>query len=301
MLEDLNSFTALIQFMGAFNLANVYCKYHDIFSKNFFNIEEEFNRKFKDIGNQIITDRESVNNMKIIETTEFGTNEDCINELKKDYKALNKRHKEEIKSFDSIYERHKPCFMQSMFLIIGIYSVLILFVIALLNVYEGNSNIKLALATFNMVTCIYSLYLFICEAFLFFNIFQIRLFRPTLISSLFIYPVLLVIFGLLLKLFFETDVTNCNFLCFISWAPVYLPFSSFLLCIVFVLLYITHKLKPCVEEISNRMVSDYNALHKRKKNIDDFYGTFKKNIKFTSEKDDVENLESKKSSRPQRK
>jgi hypothetical protein len=291
MLEDLNSFTALIQFMGAFNFANVYCKFHDSLSKHFFDTEETFNKQFEKSKSQITTDKESVSKMKIVKTTEGDSNEDCINDLKKDYEKLDNQHEVELNSLKSICEQHKPNFMQPMFLIIGIYSILILLITALLNVYKDNPYINLVLITFNAVTLFYVFYFPICDILKFYNIpkNQYLIIRPTLLSSFVYYIVFVFIVYICFyfnNLHFENRIVNDSFIGFISWSPVYLPFSGFLLCILLVIFY-TVKVKQSVKKKSKSIVDEYKSLHERKLTLDNSYGTFKTKMQFTPEKGDV--------------
>jgi hypothetical protein len=278
MIEELHHFTALIQFMGAFNFANVYCKFHDTLSKHFFNTEEVFNKQFEKHKSQIITNKESINNMKTVETTDGRSNEDSIRDLREAYDKLQTRHIEEMESLNSVCERHKPHYMQPLFLVIGVYSISVLLITALLGVYNDSFYIESVLTAFNSVTFFYAFYFPLCDVLLFYKVFNCPFFRPTLLSSFSNYIIfILIVYGFLIidNLYLENSIINSSFLGFISWGPVYLPFSSFLLCIMLVIYY-TVKVRYCVRKMSNIIVTEYEKLHQEKLSIDIFYNTFKK-------------------------
>lgn len=96
---SLYSLSAFIQFIGAFNFANVYEKFQDKILKYFLNIDEGFKLAYEEMEEQIVSDSASAEKMEVIDTTDGKSNREAVKNLKSKFKELKEqsdKSKEEV-------------------------------------------------------------------------------------------------------------------------------------------------------------------------------------------------------------
>lgn len=161
-MKDIFAFTALIQFIGAFNFAFVF---EPIYNKlfDFLDIKRKILQKFQNAKSNIYADRDSVRIMTPIITVNGASTEGKLQELRDKFDDFFKRTDEDVLSKD-IKERIKLKYVDSMFFMLSLYSVIDLFIIGWaehLRVIGDISmlfQLNLSFFIFNVLTCCNILY-----------------------------------------------------------------------------------------------------------------------------------------------
>ena len=94
-MESICEFTALIQFIGAFNFAYVFGDFDKMLKVHFFKANEYFISRFNEIKDLVETDEVSIKTMKPLKLVDGNSNEASLDKLRKDYHQLS-NDKEEI-------------------------------------------------------------------------------------------------------------------------------------------------------------------------------------------------------------
>lgn len=100
---SLYSLSAFIQFIGAFNFANVYEKFQDKIFKYFLNIDEEFKLAYEKMENQIVSDSASVEKMEAIDTTDGRSNKEAVENLKSKFRGAERTERQEQRRSKEYY------------------------------------------------------------------------------------------------------------------------------------------------------------------------------------------------------
>lgn len=279
MITSLFSFSSLIQFIGAFNFANIYKPFHDAIFKHFLDVNYRFNKRFDAINEQIITDKESLSKVIPITTNDGRSNQERINSLKEMYDQLEKEKEEEIQFLNEKINRYyKPRYINSLFLLTALYCVFDLFLLALMEGMEYNDRICSYFSILNILYAFYIIYFIACELIFFNNwITNIhRLLRPThLTTSIIAFSLLLIAFLIYyinnwIVGIFELRIINLEDLYISLYLSIIIPFSSFTTCITCVCILYKASTK-CIEKSAKFLVQKYNELHKEKVIIDETY------------------------------
>lgn len=280
---SLYSLSAFIQFIGAFNFANVYDKFQDKIFKYFLNIDEEFKLAYEEMEDQIVSDSASVEKMEAIETTNGKSNKKAVENLKFKFRKLKEqsgKSKEEVKNTIEGYTmRHSRC----IFLAIGLYCMFELLALGLLDIYKNNFIVYLSLILYNVITLIFMIYFCICEHLVFNEKRDInRFFQPNrLYTSIVcictvIACVLFSVINNFIPSFFFISNTCMN-ICLLM--GIVLPLTAFILSLWFTYRYYK-KSKKIIKDKTQEIKNKYNELHDEKKKMDDFYKLFTSNISF---------------------
>lgn len=280
---SLYSLSAFIQFIGAFNFANVYEKFQDKIFKYFLNIDEEFKLAYEKMENQIVSDSASVEKMEAIDTTDGRSNKEAVENLKSKFRELKEqsgKSKEEVKNTIEGYTmRHSRC----IFLAIGLYCMFELLALGLLDIYKNNFIVYLSLILYNVTTLIFMIYFCICEHLVFNEKRDInRFFQPNrLYTSIVcictvIACILFSVINNFIPSFFFISNTCMN-ICL--WMGIVLPLTAFILSLWFTCRYYK-KSKKIIKNKTQEIKNKYNELHDEKRRMDDSYKLFTSNISF---------------------
>lgn len=287
MLITFYSFSALIQFIGAFNFANTFERFHDSLFKYFLDVDSRFDGQFDSIENQIVTDRVSLEEMVPIETISQGSNRKKIQGLIDEYTKLQEEKESNARVVqNTVAKYYKPHFMQSLFLLIGLYCIYNLFFLALMDASKYSFGSCFCFSVLNVFTCLHAVYYVFCE------IISIcakgvvhRFFKPTYLVTT---VVSVISFGLSFLLYWFNNLIVKHFVLFVCekedmWLFLYLglfiPFFAFLICVACVVL-MYFKSIFCINKCADELIAKYNVLHTGKAELDNMYNQLDNDIAF---------------------
>ena len=119
---NLFSLSSYVQFLGAFNFANVYSPIQDKLFEHFLNVDKRFSDLFLGMSMQISSDIDSVNSMSPLNTIEGLSTSPAIDEMKESLMRLEVEEKETKKQTKkTIKEELTMKYSRPMFMSFGLY------------------------------------------------------------------------------------------------------------------------------------------------------------------------------------
>lgn len=96
---------AFVQFIGAFNFANVFSRFQNTIFKHFLNTEKAFNYEFRSLENDLASDIESIEKIEPIKTNDSYSNETFIKNLQEEYQKLKEERENKRKTVKHLIEK----------------------------------------------------------------------------------------------------------------------------------------------------------------------------------------------------
>lgn len=267
----LDSFTVLIQLISAVNFVYIVSHFPSTVIDYVFDRKKLVTDKFCSFTNQITADLQSLESMKPMTIQDGRSNQDTINDLKKDYEDLKREWDEKQDAAEKIIEKVKNVKgTKCLFLYISLYCIFSIFNIAMMKVTNANFWIVTTIIM-NFVAVIFSSYYTIvvwsykwdkkdnvecyvstCHGFVWSVIFVFILscVNSLIVTCLVGFPLSQIIANILLSL--------C----------VILPFYPFIMVIVFILMH-ERQVKRLTGGIETKELEEQQTkLHKRKDDLD---------------------------------
>lgn len=173
----------------------------------------------------------------------------------------------------------------SLFLCAGFYCLFDLLVLGLLEVYKNNFFIIQTFMIYNILYILLTFYLLVCEITYYnrqdFKTKLHKFFFPSLYKS-FKYSLVIPVISILLYYLNNIYITilpkyafslSQNFTSNFMFCSIILPFSAFIICFVFLLIYY-NKSKKTIEIATSSLKDDFKKLHEKKKSLDQTYSQF---------------------------
>ena len=158
-METLNNFSALIQLISAVNFANIKLNFHQQIFDLIANVDDIYDRKFKEVQSAIDADVVSLNSLEPIKTMDGKSNSNHIEQLRSRYSELNEKWDEK---HSALGEQFKKCKEQrgikSFFLFISLYCIYDLALFAIIQSFPNLDFYRLALNSLSIITILISLY-----------------------------------------------------------------------------------------------------------------------------------------------
>ena len=123
-MENLNNFSALIQLISAVNFANIKLNFHQQIFDLIANVDDIYDRKFKEVQSAIDADVVSLNSLDPIETMDGKSNSKHIEQLRNRYSELNEKWDEKHSALGEQFKKCKELRgIKSFFLFISLYCI----------------------------------------------------------------------------------------------------------------------------------------------------------------------------------
>lgn len=281
MFLELFTYTALIQFMGAFNFAYVFDKFREKLIKYVFNIDKVFADEFTEINSKIATLNVSIPSLKKIGTEKGCTNFDSIQELKTKFDNLKRAIKDsEEKLKEEYYYQDIPVFIEEIFLVCGLYCIADLFFIAHIANTYGDFHVCFWFGIFTALTFAQLTYYSISNFFYKVkDVMQCKWFSKGLDKAAILSITLFFISGLFC---FLNERVFCNhvqlkvhqlFFTIISFVALILPFAGFIICYGFIK-RADNQSRGKIKSIADSRKKELDKLNKEADDIDRGYRTF---------------------------
>ena len=130
-LDVLENYTTLIQLISAVNFAYIFTRFHENVYKLFFDEKKLIEEKFMSFINDITVDKESLQSMEPIETTNGKSNKDVLATLKSDYEQLLGSWEQQKRKMTGSFQKVKDVKgVRSLFLFVSLFCLMDLFDIA---------------------------------------------------------------------------------------------------------------------------------------------------------------------------
>lgn len=157
-MENLNNFSALIQLISAVNFANIKFNFHQKIFDLIANVDDIYDRKFKEVQSAIEADTVSLNSLEPLETKDGKSNANHIKQLRSRYSELNEKWD---KKHSELGEQFKKCNQQrgikSFFLFISLYCIYDLALFATIQSFPDQDLYRLILNSLSIITTLISL------------------------------------------------------------------------------------------------------------------------------------------------
>lgn len=191
---NLFSLSSYVQFLGAFNFANVYSPFQEKLFKHFLNLDRMFSKSFYGMREKIRSDIDSVNSMDVIETTSGQSNAAKLAELRESLSSLFEEERDlRSQTKNTIKNEYTMKYSRPMFISFGLYCTFELLTFGFMDMLKAQS-IYPSFALYNFFVVLISLYYICCKIFNMKHWFKdCSLFKPThwrmMIVSILIYLV----------------------------------------------------------------------------------------------------------------
>lgn len=276
---NLFSLSSYVQFLGAFNFANVYSPIQDKLFEHFLNVDKRFSDLFSGMSMQISSDIDSVNSMSPLNTIEGLSTSPAIDEMKESLTRLEVEEKETKKQTEkTIKEELTMKYSRPMFMAFGLYCTFELLAFGFMDML-GCQSINASFALYNVFMIVVSLYFAICETL---NIYRgckvWSVFKPThwwmMIVSILAFLSFVsnawIVEGIGSKI--NLPIGFVEWMCYLG---ILLPTFPFILTMIFTSIHYRRSvnlIKENVDIISNK----FNEIHKKKVTMDNLYSVFSK-------------------------
>lgn len=239
MLTSIYEYTALIQFVGAFNFAFVYKKFETHLQDNILNSDKRLDKQFEDINADINPDMESIEQMECVTVSCNGktiNTQKALEALRNRYKNLKKRHAENRDNLKRhIHEHYTFRNAGILFLALGLYSIIDLFYIGHLMHTHNDYYCCLSFFIFNMLVSFFVVYFIASEIIYFIEGDKTRaFFKPTYLGTVITVFIMLSI-SVLSPLLMQNPIIlnhleDCHNI--MVWSGIILPLMGFIVCII---------------------------------------------------------------------
>ena len=280
-MESICEFTALIQFIGAFNFAYILGDFDKVLKEHFFKANEYFISRFNEIKDLVETDEVSIETMKPLKLVDGNSNEASLDKLRKDYHQLSNDKIEIEKKIAESEKFRQNRFITSLFLMIGLYTISDLFFIGLIEHCSKSEYIQLSFIAYNIMNLIYVLYFCISESLYLkigpnvcFILKPTKLWTSIISFIVFVLSFICPLINNYIINSFSIQIFQLSFIYNISkYLGIIIPLSSFVICIFFVL-FKELRMRIDVDKKANLLIDRYNNLHKEKEIMDKNYKSF---------------------------
>lgn len=274
---NLFSLSSYVQFLGAFNFANVYSPFQDKLFKHFLNIDEMFSKSFYGMRGKIRSDVDSVNSMDVIETTSGQSNAAKLAELRESLSSLLEEEKKlRTQTKKTIKNEYTMKYSRPMFMSFGLYCTFELLTFGFMDMLKAPS-IYPSFALYNFFIVMVSLYYICCEIFNMKHWFKdCALFKPThwrmMIVSISMYLVFFAnacvveLFGSVI----EFPMWLVEWMCY---SCILIPAIPFFIVFSFTYAYYKRSKKLIVEEIG-KLSCKFADIHASKTDMDKVFSMF---------------------------
>lgn len=210
----LSSFVPFIEFVGAFNFAFALTSFSKKFRDSILSIDNRYESEFKAVDDEWESNKRTLDLIKPIKTTDGRSTQARLEKLQKNSERLQQAKNDariEVKKEIELLYREKA--FDTMFLMLGIYTILDLLFIGLCEFYGHSEFVCFWSATFNVFSLLYALYFVVCEIWHYLRRKGPRLrrfFCPTKLSTLYVslaFLVVSLIISLILIVLFECTGT----------------------------------------------------------------------------------------------
>lgn len=276
---NLFSLSSYVQFLGAFNFANVYSPVQDKLFKHFLNVDKRFKDSFSGMSVQISSDIDSVNSMSPINTVEGFSTSQTIDELKHSLLSLYLEEKETRKQTKKTIKKELTMkYSRPMFMSFGLYCTFELLAFGFMDML-GCQSINASFALYNVFMIVVFLYFAICETL---NIYRgckvWSVFKPThwwmMIVSILAF-LLFVANAWIVECIGSKITFSAEFIERMCYLGILLPASPFIITMIFTSIHYRRSvnlIKKNVDIISNK----FSEIHKKKLTMDNLYSVFSK-------------------------
>ena len=276
---NLFSLSSYVQFLGAFNFANVYSPIQDKLFEHFLNVDKRFSDLFSGMSMQISSDIDSVNSMSPLNTIEGLSTSPAIDEMKESLTRLEVEEKETKKQTEkAIKEELTMKYSRPMFMSFGLYCTFELLAFGFMDML-GCQSINASFALYNVFMVVVSLYFAICETL---NIYRgckvWSVFKPThwwmMIVSILAF-LLFVANAWIVECIGSKITFSTEFIERMCYLGILLPASPFIITMIFTSIHYRRSvnlIKKNVDIISNK----FSEIHKKKLTMDNLYSVFSK-------------------------
>lgn len=271
-MDNLNNFSALIQLISAVNFANIKFNFHQRIFELIGNVDDIYDRKFKEVQSAIEADIVSLNSLEPIETRDGKSNSTHIEKLRSGYSELSEKWDEKYSELGEQIKRFKEQRgIKSFFLFISLYCIYDLALFAIIQSFPNQDFYRIALNSLSIVTISITLgylYKIIRQ-----NYHQKdeQLYKITLFLSVASIIIVLPIAAIIIKT--ESIVKTFMVNDYLSIAAILLPFFPCFLC---ALIYVFQEIKiRCITLYSTfSLVRKQKELHEEKVKLDEMYQIF---------------------------
>jgi hypothetical protein len=274
---NLFSLSSYVQFLGAFNFANVYSSVQENFFKFFLNVDKIFEESFSGMSVQISSDIDSVNSMSPINTTEGFSTAPAIEEIKR---ALNQLREEENKTReqtkDIIKKELTMKYSKPMFMAFGLYCTFELIAFGFMDML-GYQSINASFAWYNVFMVAFSAYFTVCESLNTFRFCKIStILRPTHWWVLVISVAAFLLFAANAWIVecigskFSFPVETVEWMCYLG---ILLPVIPFIIAMVFTAVHYRRSVKLIQRKV-NLISGKFQKIHNKKTEMDRLYSLF---------------------------
>lgn len=274
---NLFSLSSYVQFLGAFNFANVYSPLQNKLFKHFLNIDKMLSESFYGMREKILSDVGSVNSMDVIETVSGQSNAAKLAELKESLSSLLKEERTlRTQTKKTIKKEYTMKYSRPMFMSFGLYCTFELLTFGFMDMLNIQS-IYPSFALYNFFIVLFSVYYIVCEVFNMRRIFQkTNVFKPThwtmMIVSILGYMAavanaFVVEFSGTL---FEIPMSLVEWLCYLG---IIMPAFPFLVAFSFTYLYFRRSKKLIKGEI-DKISKKFEDVHAKKTDMDKVFSMF---------------------------
>ena len=270
-MENLNNFSALIQLISAVNFANIKLNFHQQIFDLIANVDDIYDRKFKEVQSAIDADVVSLNSLDPIETMDGKSNSKHIEQLRNRYSELNEKWDEKHSALGEQFKKCKELRgIKSFFLFISLYCIYDLALFAIIQSFPDLDFYRLALNSLSIITIFISLYYLYKIARQNDQDKDEKIYKITLI-----YSVASIIIALIIAVIIHTEGIVKTFMVnyYLPIAAIILPFFPCFLC---ALIYVFQEIKiRCITGYSTfSLRRTQKKLHKEKVKLDEMYSLF---------------------------
>lgn len=279
-MVNLFSMSSLIQFVGAFNFANVFAKLENMFMQDFLRVDDMIEGEFGDINEKIQLGIETIPNLKPLRLVDGETNEEAIEKFKNDFDNLIELdYRIRVLVTHATDVKNRMNYASPMFLICGLYTTFVLFIYAMLDMYKEDTSLYASFAIYNVFMAFFIFYFVVCEILKHIYIFDnTRFVKPSIwwcLICFFIVTVSPLVNYLLLEHGVCLFYLDFWWIDFWLWSSIVLSLSGFLVTFIFTLIYYSIS-KRTVKQVAKRLKAKFTELFNRKKEIDIVYSAFNK-------------------------
>lgn len=271
-MENLNNFSALIQLISAVNFANIKLNFHQQIFDLIANVDDIYDRKFKEVQSAIDADVVSLNSLDPIETMDGKSNSKHIEQLRNRYSELNEKWDEKHSALGEQFKKCKELRgIKSFFLFSSLYCIYDLALFAIIQSFPDLDFYRLALNSLSIITIFISLYYLYKIATQNYQDKDEKIYKVTLFLSVVSIIVAIISVLIISKINGDLKVVMAND--WFSIAAIILPFFPCFLC---ALIYVFQEIKiRCITGYSTfSLRRKQKKLHKEKVKLDEMYSLF---------------------------
>lgn len=276
---NLFSLFSYVQFLGAFNFANVYSPVQDKLFKHFLNVDKRFKDSFSGMSVQISSDIDSVNSMSPISTLEGFSTSQAIDEMKLSLLSLYLEEKETRKQTKKTIKKELTMkYSRPMFMSFGLYCTFELLAFGFMDIL-GYQSINASFALYNVFMIAVSLYFAVCETL---NIYRgckvWNVFKPTHWWMMIVSILAFLLFAA--NAWFVEGVGSkvtfsAEFIEWMCYLGILLPTFPFIITMIFTSIHYRRSVKLIESKIG--IISEkFNEIHRKKITMDNLYSVFSK-------------------------